>query len=179
MQIAKRCYALGEKEIDRYSRLELRELLQILQEQGIDITDYFLSEEHMRAFQNSKDREKLRQIKQILISNYEQDIRKEIAIKLSKKLEKDSNDNYLLDGVLKELDKLLNSLCYCLLGENSIESYLAEETADYNFFEKILRLFTSEHSKDLDKIRKKELFSSLDVQVPEKKIHKSKALELE
>lgn len=170
MQKSKRCYALGEKEIDKYTRSELRELLKILDESGIDITEYFLSEEHMIAFQNAPDSEKLRQIKQILISKYNQDIRKEIAMKLAKQIEKENmNPHFLLDGVLKELDKLLTSICYCLLREdNSIETFLAEETPDYNFFEKILRLFKAEHSKDLEKIRKQEIYKSLDVKTPEK-----------
>lgn len=169
MQISKRCYALGEKEIDKYSRLELQELLKILDESGIDITEFFLSEEHFKNFKNASDREKLRQIKTILVSKYNQDIRKEIALKLSKELAKgNKNPNFLLDGVLTEIDKLISSICLCLLREdNSIESVLAEDCEDYNFFEKILKLFKMEHSKDLDKIRSKEIYDSLEV--PKKK----------
>ena len=46
----------------------------------------------------------------------------------AKQIEKENmNPHFLLDGVLKELDKLLTSICYCLLREdNSIETFLAE-----------------------------------------------------
>ncbi len=169
MNISKRVYALGEKDIDKYTRTELSALLEILDSQGIDITQFFLSEEHMRVFQNSPDREKLRQIKQILISSYNQEIRKQIALKLAKQINQSQNTNYMIEGVLNEIDKLLTSICYCLLGEASIEAYLAESTEDSNFFEKILKLFDIEgKSKTLNKSQ--EIYRSLEVEPEKKKV---------
>lgn len=179
MNISKRVFAIGEKEIDKYSRTELSALLEILDSQGIDINEFFLSEEHMIAFQNSPDREKLRQIKQILISSYNQEIRKQIALKLAKQINQSQNTNYMIEGVLNELDKLLTSICYCLLGESSIETYLAESTDDSNFFEKILKLFEKEgKTKELNKSQ--EIYKSLGVEPEKKKIlHREKKKEEE
>ena len=61
MQLSKKCYAYGERDLEKYSRLELTTLLEVLDEMGIDINEYFLSPEHMQNFNQRPDSEKLKQ----------------------------------------------------------------------------------------------------------------------
>ena len=174
MQLSKKVYAFGEREADKYTRAELKELLKILDESGIDISKFFLTEEHLLMFQNYPDKEKLRQIKQIIISNYDKEIRTQIALKLAEKIEtQTSTKNFLLNSVLSELDRLLNSICFCLFGNIAYEDSIFEDTNDYNFFEKILYLFRGEHSEELEALKKYEL-KSFDVEPQKKKPKKQK-----
>ena len=87
-------------------------------------------------------------------------------------MQEDENGNFYVEGILKELDRLLNSICFCLLGDESIERYLASDSEDYNFFEKILKLFGFENQKELDKIKAK---GDYGLQIEEQKNEKSKA----
>ena len=115
MQISKQVFAYGEKS-KSYTRAELKALLDLIK---FDINDYFLSDEQIAVFQNSNDREKLEKLKKLLIENYNQDIRKEIALEMERQLEKQegqNRQNFLLKGVFLELNKILNSICLCLLG---------------------------------------------------------------
>lgn len=172
MNIAQRIFAYSEKQSDKYTRQELKQYLDLIQ---FDINAYFLSEEHMKAFQNSSDREKLKQIKQMIIENYSQDIRKEIALEMAKQNE-EGQEKFLLKGVLQELDKLFNTVCYCLLGNDSAEALLVEESSNYNLFEKIMFSFKSEHSKELEAIKSSGLFTKEELKTI---THTKKAVELE
>ena len=148
MNLSKRVFAYGEKQTDGYTNAELMELLAILDRSGMDITEYFLSEEHMKCFRQSPDEEKLRQIKEIIVREYDKAIRKEIAIRLSKKTGSGQDENILLNEVLKELDRLLYPICMCLLGDESIEAHLAQSLDDCSFFENVSRLFNLQYGKE-------------------------------
>lgn len=152
MNISKRVFALGEKESDGYSRTELSKHLDILDESGIDIQEYFLSEEHLECFTyHAPDEEKLRAVKHILVTKYGQAVRKEIAIKISERVCESGSNSFILDDVLGEMNKLLDTVCLCLVIDNKyIERHYSGYIDEYVFYEKMLKLFILEYGKSYE-----------------------------
>ena len=96
------------------------------------------------------------------------------------KQEGQNRQNFLLKGVFLELNKILNSICLCLLGNlgnEAIETMMVEDSNNYNFFEKILFMFKSEHSKEIEAIRNSGLFTEKEIKAMTHKT-KSKSVEL-